>query len=731
MKANFFACVSLLALAVPGQVAAQDERADEVGQPSASEDRLATRGQVDMIVVSAERRDADVQDVPISVGVVGAEQLENSAVNEILELRSITPSLNVTNTNGYVNASIRGVGGGGVGPGVENQVAIYVDGVYYGSKAGSKLNFINVDQIEVLRGPQGTLFGRNATAGVLQVKTKKPSSIATGEFRATLENYSRIRGEGYLSGPLSDDVSADLAFSAVHQDGSWGTNLFDGSKNATVDRDIAVRSQILIEPSDSTSILLAGDYSTIEATTIAQQRNLPGAISGWVPENGPQPDIGYDTNINDPNNHYGHSWGLSGTIEQDLGAVRLVSITAYREDSYTFVFDYDYGPEDIEWITTTQPSTQFSQEIQLQAQPEDRLQWVVGGYYFRTRAEHDPFFLVGNDLGIELTVLNSQIAESFAGFAQATYDILPNTNLTAGIRYTDETREAVDGSTGVTLLDGNIPLPTTVFPDQSLGFSEWTYRVSLDHRFSDNFLIYASFNTGFKAGGFNTGAPGTAPYLPEKLEAWEAGFKSDLLDRRLRFNASAYYYDYTNIQVQQLLQGATTVTNGASATIYGFEADLTAVVTDNLTLTGGLSVADPKFDSYPNCLIVPPEGGSPGVLGSCDDKSIPLAPDVTFNAGANYSVESDFGRIDLTTNLYYNGGFAYTVGNSFAQDEFINLGASAKWTDPSDRFSAMIFGRNLTNERVANMLSVNTGNGTATVLWAAPRTYGITLGYKF
>jgi len=682
------------------------------------------------VTVTAEKRSENLQDVPVAVSVVTQAQLENAGVATTVDLDRVVPSLQVSNVNGYFTASIRGVGSDSVGPGVESQVAIYLDNVYMGSPVGSILDLNNIDQIAVLKGPQGTLFGRNATAGVVQITTRDPTDTLTLEGNVGYGSYNQVTANAYVSDGLTDNLRADLAVTATHQPDGWGKNIYNGQDDYTTDYDYATRSKIIFTPMDGTKFTLIGDYSGISTTMEPSETVLGGTISGWV-HGLPQPDLGYDINQDGPNLHKGYAWGGSLQWDQDLGPVQFVSVSAFRRDRFDFNFDYDYGPQQIENIYLRQEDRQFSEEARLQSQPEQRLKWVVGFYYYNAKDGDDNFVLPAYDFGLNIVIHNYATTDSYAGFAQATYDVLPDTNLTVGLRYNDETRGDVDGREYLSLLPSGFALPALSFPEVEIHSSKTTYRVSLDHRFSDEFLMYASYNTGFKSGGFNANPPGSAPYSPEQLKAWEVGAKSDLFDRRLRLNAAGFYYDYTNIQVQQLNQGAVDVVNAASATIYGLDADLTAALTDHLRLMGAITLVEPKFDSYPNCLIEPPQGGVPASIGSCKGNLIPLAAPISFNTSLDYTTDLDYGSLDLNANVYFSSGYSFTVDNSYKQEAYGKIGASATWISPDDEFSLTVYGRNLTDVRVATTESENTGNGNVAVSYAAPRTFGVIAGFKF
>lgn len=688
----------------------------------------ADSSQIGEIIVTAQKRSENLQNVPIAVSAVTAAQLAQTGVRDIADIKLAVPTLNITNSAGNLTSSLRGIGSNGFGAGSENPVAIYIDGVYYAAPAASLLGLNNVAQIEVLKGPQGTLFGRNATGGLIQITTRDPSSTPSGSFNVSYANYNQISGQGYLSGPLGDTLAMDIAVSGSHQGDGWGTNRFNGKDIYKVDHDIAVRSKLVFEPSSATKFALIGDYSD-RRDTMTGYAIFPGTLSGYDPAAGPAPDLGYDTNTSIQPGFDLWAGGVSLRWDQQIGDLDFASITAYRKSQTRIDFDYDVSAADIGRVLQTQRDNQFSQEFQLSSKSGSRLTWLVGAYYFNALSQYAPFQLTAKDMGARLTLFNKQRAESVAGYAQATYEIATDTHLTLGGRYTTEKRSTFDGTLSIYVIPFDLTLPTASAPDVSATFNKFTYRVSLDHRFSDEMLVYASYNRGFKSGGFNVSAPGTLAFSPEQLDAYEVGVKSDLMNRTVRLNLAAFYYDYRNVQVQRLNQGAISVINGAKARDYGIDADLIVQVSDQFRLTTGISWISPEFDSFPNCPVSVTAGGAPSGIGSCDGNQLPLASKFTGNVVAEYSVDLGSGKLSLNGNAYYNSGFYPESDNVLKQRRYVLLGASVNYT-MENGFSIGAFGKNLTQQRILNF-GTTIPNGTHAGFYQAPRTYGVTAGFKF
>lgn len=681
--------------------------------------------QVEDIIVTAQRRDERLQDVPVAVSVASAVQLEAAGINTVIDVRIAAPSLNSTAASGIFASSIRGVGSFGFSPGLESPVALYIDGVYLATPLSSELALNNVASLEVLKGPQGTLFGRNATGGLIQITTATPTQQTKGKFSLEYGRYNDLIGTGYLSGGLSGNLAADIAVRAERRDGI-GKNITTGSDAGDIHHDVLVRSKVVWTPGTDTTITAIGNYWD-GRNSLGYAVGDPGTVNGWSGRI--NPDLGYDTDTNDDFQIGGWTAGGSLKIEQDVGDVRLTSISAYRKALLTLKRDLDYSPDDIAFLDLRQTDKQISQELQASSTGSGRLKWTAGLFYFNLTSAY-PSILVDLSKSVNqaaITINAKQRGESGAVYGQATYEIFDGTNLTLGGRYTSEKRREVDSSQFIQPV--GFPGFTLSSPDRSRTDSRFTYRVSLDHRFSDELMAYASLNTGFKSGGYNTNSPGEAPFAPEKLTAYEVGIKADLLDRRLRLNLAGFYYDYSDLQVQRVGTFALIVFNGAKSRIYGLDADFTANISRNLSLTGGFAWIDTKFKNFDGCPISQPGGGVPQVTGSCTGNALPFAAKFAGSLAANYTTQVGAGEFQASGNVYYNSGYFFESDNVSRQPRYAKLGASLKWTSDSG-YSISVVGRNLTDRRTLASSGTQT-NGNVGVTWADPRTYSVVLGIEF
>ncbi|HUA26204.1 MAG TPA: TonB-dependent receptor [Steroidobacteraceae bacterium] len=703
------------------------------------------------VVVTAQRRRQNLQDVPISVTAVSNAALEAAGVSNTEGLGMAVAGLSIQETSGAFQPHIRGVGTSANGPGVESPVATYVDGVYYANASSAILSLNDVDRVEVLKGPQGTLFGRNTTGGLIQIVTKDPQQAFSGSDQITYGNYGDVVDNLYVTGGLSGSIASSLSVHYEHQGEGYGTNLFNGEPVDRMSYDYAVRNKYLFEPADATQIRLTLDYERRLSNFLTQHpldEGQAGAANALVFDNaafGGPFDYGSarDTNVDLQPRAYVQNGGVALNAKRDLGVLTFTSITAYRDSAFGYDLDIDYTPVDATSLVLFQRDSQFSQELQLASGNSTRLTWVAGLYYFWAKDSWDPLgiLLRGPSAAplpaIDVDYQDSQQTDSYAAYAQATEEILRDTDVTLGARYTYEVKNF--GGLETTTFPG-LPIPATVVPaigayPGHLPEDRPSYRIAVDHKFTPQAMIYVSYTTGFKSGGFNVNAPSEDPYKPETVDAWEAGVKTEWLDDTVRANVSAFHYDYSNIQIGYFIFGSEAFRNGAKAEIYGTDLDLEAVLTPGLTLTGGLEWMHDQFLSFPDAPVAIPgvacttTTDAPMCQGSVAGNKLPYSPDASFDIGAHYGRRFGGGKLDFDLRYLYDGGWFGSPDNTLYQPSFHLLNASLLWTDPSGRWSAGVWGKNLTNALYAvSMLEAPQGDARTL---GAPRTYGATVTYHF
>ena len=707
-------------------------------------------GRLEEIVVTAQKRAENLQDVPIAVSAISGERLAAAGVVDTLGLANAISGFTVNINAQNFSPHVRGVGTSAFGPGIENPVALYVDNVYYASQIMGLADLTDVEQVSVLKGPQGTLFGRNATGGVIQLTTRQPSDTFGGQLRTELDQYMTSRSNLYVTGPLAENLKANLSVRYTTQGDGWGRNLFNDDEIHKIDHDVGIRSKLVFTPGENTTITLSGDYSDTINSLGPNLRPLPGTtafLPGFSAAAGEYDVDAYITNRND-------SWNGGGSLmaKQDLGFARLVSITAYRKFRFASRFVPSMTPIPAFDIDFAISGKQFTQEVQLVSPDNDRFNWVIGAYYFWGREGIDRFrnsfypALFGLD---KIEVHGHETTASIAGFGQATMKVLPQTGITLGLRYTSEKRRIRDsfGEGLVNTPGGLISTgPLGAIQNDQQKINRLTWRLALDHRVTDDVMLYASYNRGFKSGGFNVYTPGYPSYQPEKLDAWEAGMKAELFDRRVRFNPSVFYYDYSDIQLVRYDTNAV-IFNAKGAEIYGVDLDAEAQVTDRLRLNLGAewlhtrlkTMFDPAAPNNPTCFSSLPGGGLFKFACDANGNRVPFAPKFTLNVGVNYTAAILGSKIEFSLTNAYNGGYTteassnrLTDPNGNLREKSFNIMSGAiTWTSPDERLSVGAFVRNILNEVVPSQRSAQEPWGYYSDYTNPPRTYGANLTYRF
>jgi iron complex outermembrane receptor protein len=643
-----------------------------LAQGAAPDDGAAEPAVIEEIVVTARRRAENLQETPISISAFTAEGLEARQIQQIDGIAQLTPNLVFESSSPIAGSSssatmfIRGVGQANSVPTVDLGVGLYVDGVYLARSVGGLVDLLDVERIEVLRGPQGTLFGRNTIGGAISITTAKPDGVPAGEASLLYGTDDRVIARGSVNVPLADNLFAKISGGYEVQDGYVKRPA--GEDTGDKDR-LAGRLALRWEPTYNVTVDLAFD-GTRERTNGAAfvlsdvvpsaafpsfsnlVLNAPTCAIGPDPLNSPPAlpacfgphwiSSGLDEDYSDEAAYSNLDlWGVSSVVTVDLGAVELKSITAYRDLESAFILDQDHTPVDIARVITDYTQWQFSQELQLVgASFDDRLDWVVGAYYFTEQADDRQRvtfpvadFISGGD--------NNN--ESLAGFAQATLALTDVLDLTAGLRYTQDTKRFRPQQP---ILSTVLPFPpgTLILPDVEAvrKFDKWTPMVNLSYQVTPDFMAYATYSQGFKSGGFTQSvfppifpAPGqdaaevVPSFEPETVEVYEGGFKSDLLDRRLRLNGALFRTSYDNVQITvQNVSVAPIILNAAAARIWGAELEAQAVPVDGLTLEAGLGWLDAKYlETAPGAQVTV-------------DHALLKAPEWSGSAGISYAIKA-------------------------------------------------------------------------------------------
>jgi iron complex outermembrane receptor protein len=724
---------------------------------------ISSSAQIEEIVVTAQRRTERAQDVPISVDTVDAAMLTDAHVTNALELSQVVPAVNIQYATGTYTPFIRGIGNPIAVAGNEASVSTYVDGFYIARVFADFLPLEDVEQIEVLKGPQGTLFGRNSTGGLINLVTRTPERDPTIEGSVGYGNYNTTTGKVYASAPLGS--SSAFSFSAIGeaQDDPWGHNVTTGQDVGRGDK-WRLRAKLVSSLTDTTNITFSAGYAHVQNIFTPAGGPAIGTTTGNPPGFPPtkyQPIGFFDLRGNENPETRAKSFDTSLRIDQKLGELSLVSLTGYR-NSRIFVFnDYDYTP--INYFNATLPDKekQVSQEIQLLSGPGSRLNWIAGLYYLHLESAYDAAVFSGLEFGgINAVLYGAQNTDSYSAYVQGTYEIVPKLKLTLGGRYTSDDVSG-SGRTDIAA-PGSSPLSAgaVIFPgtttDVDRTFDKFTYRAALDFSVHEDILLYASVSSGFKSGVITTLPINTTPALPEVVKAYELGIKSELLDRKLRLNAAVFQIDVTDPQVQRIVAATNEVVNAQGARSRGIEAELEAAVVPGLQVRASSTFLDAKYTSFqdapfttgtnqlvngvvPGCSVPaagnidPANGGNVGYCpGNASGNKMSRTPTVTASLGLNWTVPvgAKF-KLRLAPSLSYNSGFYWDPDNRTRQPSYSLLNFTATLATADNRWAVRAWASNLTNKHYYAYVAEQgdqTGNSSVP---AAPRLMGAAIDFKF
>lgn len=752
--------------------------------------------ELEEIIVTAQRRAESLQDTPISVTAFTSADLQNKGISDISEIADFTPNM-MFDTTAIISGSssaavifIRGIGQSNFQVTNDPGVGTYVDGVYVSSAIGGVLDVIDVENIEVLRGPQGTLFGRNTIGGAINITSQKPSAEEGGSLEFTLGNLDKIAVRGTWDQPFSENLLTKWTVGYKTRDGyikaspplgsnANSTGLFSDSiarnqRDQGDENEGAARISALYTPSDDLTISVAADISHIREASAASSLagvqmpaeggigaltglynaldapviDVPGLGTGilyderFVPDN-PE-DESFQTG---PNGTNVDVFGLSGIMEWELSDnITFKSITSYRETEAEFNRDPDGSPLQFTHTYNDFEHEQFSQEVQLYGNFfSETLDWIAGVYYFtedatdNLRAQLVPSF---GTVNINGSVEN----ESIAVFGQVTWHVTDRLGLTAGVRYTRDDKELLPdffyesdaGGLFYTGVGGSPVLgnygdgiartvPYELVEDT---FTKTTPRFGVDYRLSDDWLTYFSYSEGFKSGGFNARTTAfreaVLGFGPETLKTYEVGTKWQGFDNRVRVNMAAFYSDYSDVQVTVIDDIAPGTQNAGEIEIKGFEIEATALIGDGLQVNFGLGYLDSKYTS-----LAPLADTVNPVSQIRKSNSLANTPDLSTTLAVEYSVPL------AASELVLRGDWNYTdeVFNDDINSEILRAPShhmfNASLAYSLGNYKLVLWGENLSDERFINAGDANFVIGFLEANYNLPRTYGITVRREF
>ena len=697
------------------------------------------------VTVTAQKREETVQEVPSSISVLNGDKVRDTSLQSANEVTRFIPNASAGTTEGHGRPRwwIRGLGTGDQGANTVSPVGIYVDDVYIANISASGFPLFDQERVEVLRGPQGTLWGKNTTAGAINFISRKPTFDPSGYFKVGVGDYADRVVEGAVSDALVDDrLAARLSLRHQGRDG-YNENLANDDDQGGLEDD-AARLQFLARINDDLEANLnlharsyhdTGGYSTVSYGTRANGTNQFGySIDPKKGEVNYNAD--YKVNIDQA--------GANLNLVWQLGSLELTSITAFEHFEREGLSDSDNTPLELQRGYSYADSKQWSQEFRLASPREDRLNWVLGFHYFDEDLDSESANASLSNRYIPRFYNNTafnQGTESYALFGSTTYNFTEDFNLTAGLRWTRETKD-IDlqrlqnqGQAGFNNEDwwhvGSVstPLVVNAVQDESNTWSDWTYDLTPEYRLSDNARVYFRYAYGFRSGGYNAGVTNQATVAtvdPEYLTSYELGLKSEWFDGRLNANAALFYYDYEDIQLNIVTavnnQTVSRLANGAQGEAYGAEFELEAIPVENLHINFALGLLHTEFTDYTsgnddfsgNKFVRAPNVSA--VLGA--DYRIPLNAGGAIILGTDWNTRSRqyFFSNDQSANMRADG---YTLGNARVTYEL-----------PGETTRVTAYVNNLTDKEYRNH-TLPGGFQTAAVMFGDPRTVGVSVTSDF
>mgnify|MGYP003112028188 CR=1 FL=1 len=705
-----------------------------VAQDSGPSDTAADDGfGINDIVVTAQRREQRLQSVPISVSAVSGDDLERTGITDMRQLTQTMPGLVFSRANTSLQPYIRGVGTRNSNVGDESNVAVYIDGVYQPVMSSLGFDLVNIERVEVLRGPQGTLFGRNSTGGLINVITKDPTEEFSGKISVTAGSYDQFSGSAYVSSGLAEGVKVDATYMR-YTDSGYVKDLVNGGHAGPRDSQV-VRGRIFFEPSDRFQASLTGTHTWLRdgspVTNQPYQGNTVVNTMSPLPLYGTKP---WESAQDRPLLVKSRLWSAELQMRYEFGGFNIETTSAYQDATALAQTDNDGSAAAIRGADVYQDLYYFSNELRILSTTSGPFSWIAGAYLFDGAGEFDPLISIvnGNPGGPFHT---RQTVNSYALFGEATLE-LGNLSLTGGIRYTDESRDYYAESSTNPLL---VPL-------QEGSNDKVTFRATAKYTFSPDLNAYLTFSRGFKSGVFNGFATNlTAAQItkPETLDAFEFGIKSDPLPW-LRANISAFYYDYKDIQQSARDPSSSLIIlfNAAKSKMKGGEFEVTVQPTQDFSLRFYGAYVDAKYDSFPGAQVFVPvttcpiPGQSPcgNVAVSPFDASgndMIRAPKMTLGGSGSYQIPVDFGLFSLAANVYYSDKYYWDFDNRIVQPSYtmVNGEIGFATSDGSDAFRISVWGKNLLNEVVYQQV-LNSTSGDV-VAFERPRTFGVTVSKGF
>jgi iron complex outermembrane recepter protein len=681
------------------------------------------------IIVTAEKREENIQQVPAAVSALGKELLQTTGIRDVAALQFQTPNFFSGNTVGVTQIAIRGVGMNLLDPTTQPGVAVYVDGVYEARTQATGLDQIDLERIEVLRGPQGTLYGRNATGGAVNFVTAAPSGQFEGQILAGYENYGEYHAQGLLNVPVSDSLRMRLIVDEDNQEDGFIKNVIPGSPDIDDHKTLLARFKLDADLSQTATLNLS--FSGANGSG-ARDYLLTQNLAGAVPYGSRQ------TSANLPSTSDLNAWTGAATFNWNPGPVKFKSVTSYASYKYDNGYDGDGTNLSIFAVTDQNKSDTFTQEFDLSGEGGG-FDWLLGLYYLHDSLDLGQQFLFPT--GFATLPPNAFLAisaspyetKSYAGFIDGDYHVTEHLKVLAGARYSKELQDVTEtnafglqaGSTTIPLFAECTDLNT------KLDFDAFTPRGGLQYDFNASQNAFFTVSRGFKAGGVNESACTDNTYLPEHITDYELGFRNQWFDNRVTFNATGFYYDYTDFQVQQIVGFSSDVINAPSATVKGIELEGVWAPDPHWAVNASISGLNARYGSgFANIDVLNRPAGSQNLEGH----DLNRAPKTSGNLGLQYrSGALAVGHLTARADLYVTSEYYFREFNTSGdtQDGYSILNVNLLWDSPSGRYSARVFANNATDTHYMTTMFANENLAARQYTLGAPAQFGIAVKARF
>ncbi|WP_269619641.1 TonB-dependent receptor [Zhongshania sp. BJYM1] len=710
------------------------------------------------VIVTAQKRSESLQEVPIAVQALGGEALDEAGIGDTLDLQLVTPGFVVSTTGPASQMYLRGIGNRLALAGLDPSVAIYMDDQYIGVAQAGLFEFADVERIEVLKGPQGTLYGRNASGGAIRIVTKGVDDELNGKLSATLGNYNTRKFSGTVSVPLSDSFGVRLSALTSGRDG-YADNISTEGLSELDDGDFSayrVKAAWRITDTIDTTLSLGmtdqDDTNSSDLIVLGPPEYSLGLSLGGVTGTS-QGKVG--TSISDKTKTETSDAALRINISGET--VDFSSITTYWDFEQNGSLELDgTSARALEFFGIPQETESFSQELQWLSIMNESWDWVAGLYYYEQESSFeglvdrsDTAAVAGGPSYVSQGYQNAETL-AYAAFGQTTYHLDDSWSLTLGGRYNYEEKKAIVRKSKY--------VAVTVTPEYSdkQDWTEFTPKATLQYTLEDEGMVYFTFARGFKSGGYNytastinpiTGEP-EPPVDPELLDMYEFGWKTELMDNRFRLNGSLYYYDYQDLQVTANTTDpssgvqANITRNAANAEVLGLDLEFTLLVGEYWTLNGAFNFMDSEYQDfiasaqmYNGVLNNNSDPGMSAVAYDASGHELLRAPDFSGYMTISYDIPVSSGRAPVSVTYSYKSSYKYdfiadTSTSALEQDAYGILNARASYYTSDDKWQFTIWGKNLLDEdNYYDDINANPAGIRGSV--GAPITYGIELGYHF